>query len=342
MGKLQGAVNKQKREIQKTVERYETEINSFLQNAGYNYTVCIEETVEHSYRLLLKFGEGAAKVSGVKSHLSFGERNAFALVLFMYQALSNQADFIILDDPISSFDKNKKFAILDMLFIRGGSFRGKTALLLTHDFEPVIDTVYNHPSYFEGSPAAFFLENANGELVFHGIQKEDIRSFLQIAEDNIGNSDHIVTKLIYLRRKMEILYGHCEEWHLLSNLLHRRQIPTLGDNGVAMSPETIARATGRIKIEICDFDYQSAYKIVSDADEMRKLYHASHSHYEKLQIFRLLYDPTDENHVLRKFINETYHVENDYLFQLNPLSFNTIPHYIIAECDRIIAEDEAS
>ena len=35
-------------------------------------------------------------------------------------------------------------------------------------------------------------------------------------------------------------------------------------------------------------------------------------------------------------------LENDYLLQLNPLSFNTIPHYIIAECDRIVAEDEKS
>ena len=342
VGKLQGAVNKQKREIQKTVERYETEINSFLQNAGYQYKVCIEETEEHSYRLLLKFGEGAAKVSGVKSHLSFGERNAFALVLFMYQALSNQADFIILDDPISSFDKNKKFAILDMLFIRGGSFRGKTALLLTHDFEPVIDSIYNHSNFFEGAPVAFFLENTEGELAFHGIEKDDIRSFLQIAEDNIRSSEHIVTKLIYLRRKMEILNGHCEAWHLLSNLLHKRQIPTLGENGPAMAPDTIAMATGRIRIEVSNFDYQSAYSLISDANEMRRLYHASNSYYEKLQIFRLLYDPAGENHVLRKFINETYHVENDYLFQLNPLSFNTIPHYIIAECDRIVAEDEAS
>jgi hypothetical protein len=34
----------------------------------------------------------------------------------MYQCLSEKADFIIFDAPISSFDKNKKFAILNMFF----------------------------------------------------------------------------------------------------------------------------------------------------------------------------------------------------------------------------------
>lgn len=339
VGKLQGAINKQKSEIQKTVERYEKQINEFLQNAGYQYTVSIDEAEDHSYRLLLKFGEGTTKVSGVKSHLSYGERNAFALVLFMYQALYNQANFIILDDPISSFDKNKKFAILDMLFIRGESLRGKTALLLTHDFEPVIDTVYNHPSFFEGTPAAYFLENCGGLIEPRLIQKSDIQSFIQVASANISSNDHIVTKLIYLRRKEEILNGHSDVWNLLSNVFHKRHIPTIGNTDEAMPADRVMMATGHIRTIIPEFDYEGLIREVSDRDNMRTLYEASRSNYEKLQIFRLLFDPTDENHVLRKFLNETYHVENDYLFQLNPISFNTIPNYIIEECDRILAEE---
>ena len=48
------------------------------------------------------------RISSGDQHLSFGEKNAFALVLFMYQSLADKADLIVLDDPISSFDKNKK------------------------------------------------------------------------------------------------------------------------------------------------------------------------------------------------------------------------------------------
>ena len=336
VGRLQGAINQQKIEIQRTVQRYNTEINEFLKNAGYNYTVSIDEMSDHSYKLLLKFGSGDTTISGVKSHLSFGERNAFALVLFMYQAIYNQANFIILDDPISSFDKNKKFAILDMLFVRGGSFRGKTALLLTHDFEPVIDAVYNHPSFFDGTPVAYFMENNNGVLSEAYIQKENILSSVKVADENITSSDQDVSKLIYLRRRIEITDGKNNAWHLLSNLFHKRQIPMLGENDRPLTPEEIADGTTIIQRYIADFDYNQLLTIVSNRAEMVTLYHNVRSNYEKLQIYRLIFDAADENHVLRKFLNETYHVENDYLFQLNPLEFNTIPNYIISECDRAI------
>lgn len=102
VGQLQGAINRQKNEIRRTIDKYQVEINAFLKNAGYSYTVSIEESADHSYKLRLCFGNDTT-VSGVKSHLSYGERNAFALVLFMYQALYNQANLFVLDDPISSF-----------------------------------------------------------------------------------------------------------------------------------------------------------------------------------------------------------------------------------------------
>lgn len=332
VGQLQGAINRQKREIEDTVRNYNAQINEFLANAGYSYTVSIDEAEDHSYKLKLKFGEGTETVTKVRSHLSYGERNAFALVLFMYQAIHQRANLIILDDPISSFDKNKKFAILDMLFIRGGSFRGKTSLMLTHDFEPVIDAVYNHPSFFEGTPQAAFLQNDNGSLSERIIQKENILSSVQVADENIRNATNAITKAIFLRRKTEIIYGKTMAWHLLSNLFHKREIPTIGND--AMTEAQITEALDNIRNEIPDFDYAALLARVTNQDEIVALYRASNSNYEKLQLYRILFDATEENHPMRKFINETYHVENDYLFQLNPLEFSTIPDYIIRQCDQ--------
>jgi len=339
VGNLQGAVNRQKAEIQRTVQAYNDEINGFLQMAGYSYTVSIEETADHSYKLKLKFGDVGTPIAGVKSHLSFGERNAFALVLFMYNALYTHADFIILDDPISSFDKNKKFAILDMLFIRGRSLRGKTALLLTHDLEPVIDCVYNHPAFFDTTPKAVFCENVGGTLCETEITRDDIQSSIQIANENIANRPNAISRLIFLRRLIEIIEGKNAAWHLLSNLFHRREIPNIGDE--PMTEEAVADGVHRIQESLPDFDYPTYYGIVSNDGAMIDLYHHAGSNYEKLQVYRILFDPTDEEHVMRKFLNETYHSENDYLFQLNPLRFNTIPTYIISECDNSITELEA-
>lgn len=54
-------------------------------------------------------------------------------------------DLIILYDPISSFDTNKKYAILRRMFKNIGkrdvSLEGKTVLFLTHDFEPITDFI---------------------------------------------------------------------------------------------------------------------------------------------------------------------------------------------------------
>lgn len=340
VGQLQGAVNQQNREIQTAIQRYNNEINGFLKNAGYSYIVSIDETQDNSYKLMLKFGEGDTAISGVKNHLSYGERNAFALVLFMYQAIHMNANIIVLDDPISSFDKNKKFAILDMLFIRGRSLRGKTTLLLTHDFEPVIDAIYNHPSFFQGTPIAAFLENSYGDLEEKSITVDDIKSFVQIADENIRNAEHSVIKSIYLRRRIEIVDGKTLEWHLISNLLHKRERPTIGQNDGYMSPDQVDQATESIRRFIPEFDYRQLLENVLDRTTMIELYERSESNYEKLQIYRLLYNVGNENHVMRKFINETYHVENDNLFQLDPVAFNTIPNYIIAECNKTIANEQ--
>lgn len=334
VGNLQGAINRQKAEIRRTIDKYSEEINSFLRNAGYSYTVLIEEAADHSYKLKLRFGEEESTISGVKSHLSYGERNAFALVLFMYQAIYNQANLIVLDDPISSFDQNKKFAILDMLFIRGNSLRGRTVLMLTHDFEPVIDAIYNHPSFFDGTPKATFMENDFGELRETPITKDDIQSSIQVAKANIQSLDNGIIKAIYLRRLVEITEGKAAAWHLLSNLIHKRSIPVIGDD--LMDAESVRVATDRIREDIDDFDYAVLCSYAQDDANLIALYDAAQSNYEKLQVYRMLFDPAHEDHVIRKFLNETYHIENDYLFQLNPIRYNTIPNYIIAECDRAI------
>ncbi|EJI9078068.1 AAA family ATPase, partial [Salmonella enterica] len=65
------------------------------------------------------------------------------------------------------------------------------------------------------------------------------------------------------------------------------------------------------------------------------LYRSCTNGYEKLQVFRLL-EPEADNRVIRKFVNETYHIENEFICQLDPTRFDLIPEYVIAECDRLL------
>jgi wobble nucleotide-excising tRNase len=138
VGELKGKINKQKRSIIDKIEKYKIQINEFLKYAGYKYIIDIQE-VNEEYKLRLQHSDISFFVENGNQHLSYGEKNAFALMLFMYDCLSKNPNLIILDDPISSFDKNKKFAIIDRLFRGEKSLKGKTVLMLTHDIDPIID-----------------------------------------------------------------------------------------------------------------------------------------------------------------------------------------------------------
>ena len=146
------------------------DINDFLETAGINYELIINVDSESESSTILKYKDrenNRFTVENIKRHLSWGERNAFALVLFMHYALSKEPDLIILDDPISSFDKNKKFAIINRLFnnsTTGRTFYNQTVLFMTHDLEPVIDFIVNNKPT-GGFVQSFHLHNREGVLI---------------------------------------------------------------------------------------------------------------------------------------------------------------------------------
>ena len=98
---------------------------------------------------------------------------------------------------------------------------------------------------------------------------------------------------------------------------------------------------GKIKEYITTFDYDSTLAKITDTEYLKELYNNGTNNYMKLNIFRLIYD---ENlnlipNVLRKFINETYHIENELICQLDPSDFNMIPDFIVEDCDNYILEN---
>ena len=341
VGELQGQISQQKLFIERLIKEHKKEINSFLKNAGYEYNVDLLEDTKGNYNLKLHHNAVQNEIADVKNHLSFGERNAFSLVLFMYDVLKYSPDLIILDDPISSFDKNKKYAIIDMLFRKEKSFKGKTVLLLTHDFEPIIDMIHHHRDMFE-IPTAAFLENNHGTLIEREIQRADVQTFIEINEFNIRNiSDQIINKLVYLRRLYEIKNAKGNGYQLISNLMHKREKPEFKDKNTAidMTPEEISSGQEEIKELIPDFDYIEVLKVINDDKAMKEIYLATENNYEKLHIYRIIFDNKDgiESSVIQKFINEAFHIENDYIYQLNPRKYQMVPQFVIDECDKAIS-----
>lgn len=336
-GKLQGEINKQKKGIENAIEKYKLEINTFLRYAGYKYMVDIQDEVE-SYKMKLRHMDYASNIENGAIHLSYGEKNAFSIVLFMYECLTRNPGLVVLDDPISSFDKNKKFAILEMLFRGKESLQGKTVLMLTHDIEPIIDLVKNLSHTFQPTPQASFLKSRAGVISEIPITKADVSSFAQICADNISNLADDLIKSIYLRRHYEIIDNKGLEYNLLSNLLHKRAQPIIRINGgeTPMSPQEINAATAKIREKIHLFNYQNLLAKVNDRVAMIEAYKVAGNNYEKIQIFRIINNENHENDVIKKYINESFHIENEYIMQLNPHRYDFVPEYIISECDKAL------
>lgn len=344
-GLLQGKINIQRTEMHNLIEKHQKDINEFLAYAGCRYKVEIAgEDAQSQLKLLhIDYNE---YLSGGNQHLSFGERNAFSIVLFMYECLAKNPDLIILDDPISSFDKNKKYAILEMLFRRDANYclKNKTVLMLTHDVEPVIDTLKSLSHKFNNLTTASFLKLADGRIVEQNIVKDDIQTFSQICKNALESNKDEIIKLIYLRRNYEISDEKGDAYQVLSNLLHKRDRAIdsrepKDQNGQHPEMEENKFKSGcvAIKHNFPEFSYSNILHRLSDINVLKSLYFTCQNGYEKLQVFRFFDFPV-QNSVIQKFINETYHIENEFICQLDPAKFDTIPEYVILECDKILAE----
>ena len=83
------------------------------------------------------------------------------------------------------------------------------------------------------------------------------------------------------------------------------------------------------------------YKKIIDNEKLKQLYRDAKSDYERIQLYRVRFNQNSSNEVIRKYINETFHVENDFLFQLNPCEYDTVPHFVIVECNlEMLGTDE--
>jgi energy-coupling factor transporter ATP-binding protein EcfA2 len=347
VGIIQGEINKQKRLVTRLVERHKKKINSFLDNAGFKYHVELDSG-KSDYKLLLRHIESSTTLNGGKQHLSFGEKNAFAIVLFMYHALSKNPDLIILDDPISSFDKNKKYAIMDMLFRgdRANCLKGRSVLMLTHDIEPIIDTVNTLKRTFSNISESKYIYTNSGILYEKVIKKENLLTFAKICKTITSTSVDEIIKLIYLRRNYEIIDDLGNEYHVLSNLFHKRDksnsIDTRKeDEENLMDISDIDNGIMNIKKDIPNFDYDFTLSKIQDNNFLKNIFKNTQNNYIKIHIFRLLFDDQLNNisNVLRKYILESYHIENELICQLDPNEYDLVPNYIIEECTKYVEEN---
>lgn len=347
---VRARIGEQKTRVTRLIKANQDDINDFLVSAGYRYRVRIEPH-QDSYRMILEHHDAPGHLESASHHLSYGERNAFALVLFMHHVRRDRPDLVVLDDPVSSFDKTKKFAILHHLFHGRNSIHDFTTLLLTHDIEPAIDIVRIGTSgQFDGArPIVHFLSGKSGVVEEKSVEKSDISTFSQICDANIGESSDDIIKCIYLRRRYELHGDLGAEYDVLSSLLHLRDQPDRSNGAGAreeLSAEEVATATHNIQEAIPGFDYLALLQDLRDPEKVKVKFAATSVGYEKVQIFRVLAELVPEglkgDEAFTKFVNESFHIENEYVMQLNPRVFDAVPEHVIEACTNLVNEVKAS
>ncbi len=99
------------------------------ENIGPEITLTRDEENDHNFKLMLS-GEEFLGVEREKLHLSTGEQNFISLAFELLLARHSEKEFVVLDDPVSSFDsvyKNKiAFCIIKFL-------ENKKQIVLTHN-----------------------------------------------------------------------------------------------------------------------------------------------------------------------------------------------------------------
>lgn len=321
-------------EIKGYIKENENKINEFLNSVGMSYEVEITRD-----KIRLKYINSDIIVEP-KTHLSWGEKNCFALALFLFDCLAKKPELIILDDPVSSFDSNKKYGIMHYLFKGKKSLKDKTVLMFSHDIEPIIN-FYKKDRTIPTNVVAYCLSNHNNIVEEKIITTDKLCSVIDQCEEIARDSNsNIVSRLINCRRLFELQSNYEYAYDILSSLFHNNsKITKL--NGMELSEKEIKIGLSSINLYIDSFDYDNFRNKFNNFEEMKQLYNNAKSNYEKIEIFRIINDyfslnGSDNN--IMKFINETYHIENSFIYQLDPYDYDCVPNYIVIACDQILKQ----
>lgn len=171
-------------------------------------------------------GEQFIGIDREKLHLSNGEQNFISLAFEFLKAKNKTSEFIVLDDPISSFDsiyKNKiAFILLKIL-------EGRKLIVLSHNVELIRLLQHQREKCF----SLYLLNNKWGEqngFIPVNDKEQDLllyldkllrffRSEVKNEIDESGKKNYLISMIPFLRGYANII-GNTDSYEKLSKLMH--------------------------------------------------------------------------------------------------------------------------
>lgn len=324
-------------------------INDFLKIAGLPYEVDIRGESDESFKTFFKYKNDPNIIEDRLNYLSFGEANALAIIIFAIENKDNSS-LLVLDDPVSSFDNNKRYAIFNYLFGNTSSlFYGKTILLMTHDFQTVVAFAKNKK--LKNYKKTFsYLYNANNSLNEKPFSANDIYSSLLWYKEYAKNeTNDIYSRIVAARRIVEIQSGTTTDiYNYLSSLIHPTAKPKHSKNGPDFSETETDQCDYELsKILDGQYKYQDIYLKISNLQNLIEWYEKPKvNNFAKTCITRCLVEQLNkqlpnikeniEFDVMWDFMCDSFHVETQYIYSIKNVCSIEIPNYIISLCDEII------
>lgn len=345
--------------IATNIEGHEGEINQFLLQCGYRYKIKIESNPQISeVRMLLIPLDSSCAIEDARESLSYGERNALALILFMFEVLHEQRPLTVLDDPISSFDYDKRYGVL---YAKGGPFsrnlRGESVLVMTHDFLVVSDLIKLPGQGLTSAKGQFLSCDGKGVLRSVALDKSVVVPYTQLLRKQIeaASASPEIIQLIYVRNLCELLRKNSEDrktrfgWTfcLLSEIVHGREaqavikkhnLPGQKCRQVIMCENCVEEFTGQA------FDFWKAVDCYSDCNELLvNIYESEQlASIDKLHVVRLLIERDSElaegASIMKRFADESCHIGGSYLYQMDGRTYDQVPFYVVGWCDAVVAK----
>ncbi len=350
--------------VRSIISSHKGEIDDFLQQTGFPYKItfdCNAATSEAAILLTPNCSDDY-QLADANESLSYGERNALSLVLFMHEALRRQNSLVILDDPISSFDYDKRYGILYALFSKNSSvfkdnLSTKTVLVTTHDLLVLTDLIGIHVAGIglKTVKGKFLSCNRNGTLTASPLEENAIAPYTQLLIKQIENCKNKprIFGYVKIRQLCELLRKSKDErktayswsFSLLSDIIHGRDAKeTLKQHKWDQPDKRIVKMCENLIFKLTGWkvDFWEEINFYSDCDNhLIDIYeNNSPSSEEKLLLVRLLIERNnhlaDDSKTMARFADESCHPGGSYLYQLDGETFDQIPFYVIDWCDSIV------
>ena len=107
------------------------------------------------------------------------------------------------------------------------------------------------------------------------------------------------------------------------------------------------KAENAIEQFIVNFRYETFLTLLNE-QSLRNMYLKESNTYYKFLILRAYIERNasarerlkEANDVLRKYADETYHIENDYIYSLDIRSFDIVPPHFLKAADEFMLKEE--